>query len=156
MNFDLTGKTAVVTGGSRGLGREMCLVFAEHGADIVVPRRMEDVLVRARKLKPRAMVLSPHWFLDQDVSEYVATIKRELGWEYPGLSYPAESTNCYLNFIAVHNSLTYYGYTHYHVEMSKLIRQGRMSRDEALRLLEPNYDLDLLNRIAEPLDHVFS
>ena len=40
--------------------------------------------------------------------------------------------------------------------MSKLIRQGRMSRDEALRLLEPNYDLDLLNRIAEPLDHVFS
>ena len=120
------------------------------------PRSMEDVLGRARKLKPKAMVLSPHWFLDQDVSEYVATIKREIGWEYPRLSYPAESTNCYLNFIAVHNSLRYFGYTHYHVEMSKLIRQGRMSRDEALRLLEPTYDLDLLNRIAEPLDHVFS
>jgi hypothetical protein len=55
----------------------------------------------------------------------------------------------------VHNSLEYYGYTHYHVEMSKLIRQGLMTRDKALRLLEPNYDKDLLNRIAEPLDFVF-
>ena len=120
------------------------------------PRSMEDVLKRARKLKPRAMVLSPHWFLEEEVSEYVATIKRELGWKYPGVSYPGKSTNCYLNFIAVHNSLKHYGYTHYHVEMSKLIRQGLMDRDEALRLLEPNYDLDLLNRIADPLGFEFS
>ena len=31
--FDLSGHVAVVTGGSRGLGREMVLAFAEHGAD---------------------------------------------------------------------------------------------------------------------------
>ncbi len=37
--FDLTGKVAVVTGGSRGLGREMCLAFAEHGADVVIASR---------------------------------------------------------------------------------------------------------------------
>jgi hypothetical protein len=119
------------------------------------PRSMEEVLKRSRKLKPRAMVLSPHWFLEYDVSEYVETIQREIGWKYPRVSYPGESTNCYLNYIAVHNSLEYYGYTHYHVEMSKLIRQGLMTRDKALRLLEPNYDKDLLNRIAEPLDFVF-
>ncbi len=37
--FDLSGKTALVTGGSRGLGREMALAFADHGADVIVTSR---------------------------------------------------------------------------------------------------------------------
>jgi NAD(P)-dependent dehydrogenase (short-subunit alcohol dehydrogenase family) len=37
--FDLSGKVALVTGGSRGLGREMVLAFAENGADVVIASR---------------------------------------------------------------------------------------------------------------------
>jgi NAD(P)-dependent dehydrogenase (short-subunit alcohol dehydrogenase family) len=37
--LDLTGKVAVVTGGSRGLGREIVRAFAAHGADVVIASR---------------------------------------------------------------------------------------------------------------------
>jgi NAD(P)-dependent dehydrogenase (short-subunit alcohol dehydrogenase family) len=37
--FDLTGQTALVTGGSRGLGREMAAALAERGADVVLCSR---------------------------------------------------------------------------------------------------------------------
>ncbi|NNC71557.1 MAG: SDR family oxidoreductase [Sphingomonadaceae bacterium] len=40
--FDLSGRTALITGGSRGLGREMALAFADRGADIVIASRKLD------------------------------------------------------------------------------------------------------------------
>jgi NAD(P)-dependent dehydrogenase (short-subunit alcohol dehydrogenase family) len=39
---ELSGKVALVTGGSRGLGREMVLAFAEHGADVIIASRKLD------------------------------------------------------------------------------------------------------------------
>lgn len=40
--FDLDGKVALITGGSRGLGREMALAFAEQGADVIVASRKQE------------------------------------------------------------------------------------------------------------------
>jgi NAD(P)-dependent dehydrogenase (short-subunit alcohol dehydrogenase family) len=40
--FDLSGRVAIVTGGSRGLGKEMVLAFARAGADVVIASRKLD------------------------------------------------------------------------------------------------------------------
>ncbi len=45
--FDLAGKVALVTGGSKGLGKAMARGFAEAGADIVISSRHEDELKSA-------------------------------------------------------------------------------------------------------------
>lgn len=111
------------------------------------PQSMEEVLERAKK-RHKAMVLSPHWFLGAHADEYVELIQKELDWKYPRLSYPGRSTNCYLNFISAHKSIENYGFTHYHVEMSKLIRENLLSRDEALEMLDFSYDREFLESIA--------
>jgi NAD(P)-dependent dehydrogenase (short-subunit alcohol dehydrogenase family) len=42
--FDLTGRVALVTGGSKGLGKAMARGFAEAGADVVLSSRHEEEL----------------------------------------------------------------------------------------------------------------
>jgi NAD(P)-dependent dehydrogenase (short-subunit alcohol dehydrogenase family) len=42
--FDLTGKAALVTGGSRGLGKAMARLFAQAGADVMICSRKEEEL----------------------------------------------------------------------------------------------------------------
>lgn len=45
--FDLTGKVALLTGASRGMGREMALALALHGATVVISARKQDQLDEA-------------------------------------------------------------------------------------------------------------
>lgn len=51
--FDLTGKTAIVTGGSRGIGKEMAEALAEAGANLMICARRRE-------------------WLDETVSEFAA------------------------------------------------------------------------------------
>jgi NAD(P)-dependent dehydrogenase (short-subunit alcohol dehydrogenase family) len=63
-SLDATGKVVIVTGGSKGLGREMVLGFAEAGADVVVASRKlgqcEAVAQEVREMGRRALAVSCH------------------------------------------------------------------------------------------------
>src|ERR1700752_4091084 len=47
--FDLTDRVVLITGGSRGLGREMAFAVARCGADVVIASRNLDNCVSAAK-----------------------------------------------------------------------------------------------------------
>ena len=60
--FDLTGKVALVTGGSRGLGRAIALAFAGQGADVGVNYRghaeaAEEVVTEIRGMGRRSLAI---------------------------------------------------------------------------------------------------
>ncbi len=46
-DFSLKDKVAIVTGGSRGIGRSIAMGRAEHGADIVIAARKPDAMAEA-------------------------------------------------------------------------------------------------------------
>ena len=76
--FDLTGRVAVVTGGSRGLGREMVLAFADRGADVVIASRKldacEELASEVRSLGRRALPVAYHAGRWEDADRLYETV----------------------------------------------------------------------------------
>ncbi len=81
--FDLTGKVALITGGSRGLGREMVLAFAQVGADVVIASRKRENCLRVAEqveaMGRRALAVGCHVGYWQEVDRLVETAYREFG-----------------------------------------------------------------------------
>ena len=83
--FDnLTGKVALVTGGSRGIGRAIAVALADAGADVAVNCRTreneaEETCAEIDKLGRRAVAVKADVSVAADVTRLVATVEAELG-----------------------------------------------------------------------------
>ena len=84
--FDLTGKVALVTGSSSGLGAAMARCLAEAGADVAVNYTSERSLSKAENVAEyirskgrRAIIVRADVSNEEAVKEMVETIDREFG-----------------------------------------------------------------------------
>ena len=111
--FSLAGKTAVITGGSRGLGLQMAEALGEQGARIVVSSRKQAELDEAvAHLAGRgidATAIAADLSQDAHVQPFVEEAIRRLGridilvnnagasWGAPAEDYPAEAWDKVMN-----------------------------------------------------------
>jgi len=84
MKSELSGKIALVTGGSRGIGRAAALALAEAGADVAVNlqhRKAEAEAVRGEieRLGRRAVAVKADVSLSSEVARLVETVEKALG-----------------------------------------------------------------------------
>ncbi len=81
--FDLTGRVALITGASRGIGLAVAKLFAEYGAEVIVSSRKIEALeavvedIRSNGGKAHAMVC--HIGNAEAVSQLMSQIKEKFG-----------------------------------------------------------------------------
>ena len=84
INFDLTGKVAIVTGASRGLGVELATSLAEYGADLALMAGNEEKLKKtaaaiAEKTGVRVITVKVDISSEESVRKAVQTVMDAYG-----------------------------------------------------------------------------
>jgi len=82
--FDLTGKIALVTGASRGIGSAIANALAEHGAEVVLSsRKQADLDAEAERINARfpgkATAVAAHAGKPEDLERLVKTVMYRSG-----------------------------------------------------------------------------
>ena len=84
VNFDLTGKVAIVTGASRGLGIELATSLAEYGADLALMAGNEEKMKKAaadivEKTGVKVITVKVNIADEESVQKAVAAVMDEYG-----------------------------------------------------------------------------
>jgi 3-oxoacyl-[acyl-carrier protein] reductase len=72
MNIDLSGKHALVCGGSQGIGRAAAIELAQLGADVTLLARSEESLEAALAQLPKTHAAQAHAFIAIDMNDHAA------------------------------------------------------------------------------------
>ncbi len=84
VDYGLAGKKAVITGGSRGIGRACAMALASQGVDVCITARRQNLLDEtAQQIRDaygvQVMTVSADMSSDEDVHRMVSTAVAEMG-----------------------------------------------------------------------------
>jgi len=83
VDISLKGKVALITGGSRGIGRAIALAYAEQGADVAISARklpdLEAVAKEIEALGRKALPVASHIGKSEEIKTLVEQVKAKFG-----------------------------------------------------------------------------
>ena len=74
--MNLAGQTVIVTGGSKGVGRAICLALAMEGANIIIAARnkskIKEIVDKLKKMGSKALAIQADVRNEEDVRHLIS------------------------------------------------------------------------------------
>jgi len=80
--------------------------------------------------------VAPFHYINYQEQKILSVLTNELGYTLPEVSWPQGSTNCLFNFVSQSLTVNHFGYSQHEAEISALVRNGEMTRERALEIIE--------------------